>query len=214
MVTGHDGVGDRESGRVEIHPAHAGPAARAPDHRAVVEFSLWFEILNDFLKEGSRPLRITNRTIMRNPRSILSIRSVVMLWLFLLVTFAEVGWAAQLGEERRSSSVATNAVESETVNVSTRSLTSQIGHTWVEIVFSCSVLLFGLALVAVQALLAFRGKLSEIAAFKLIGLTIVVTAGLFVIPAGFSQNQMSPLMGLLGAVAGYLLGKDNSVQEK
>jgi hypothetical protein len=38
--------------------------------------------------------------------------------------------------------------------------------------------------------------------------TIVVTAGLFVIPAGYSQNQMTPLMGLLGAVAGYILGKE------
>lgn len=83
------------------------------------------------------------------------------------------------------------------------------GHTWVEIAFSCAVLLFGLILVGVQSFLTMKGKLSESAAFKLIGLTVVVTAGLFVIPAGYSQNQMTPLMGLLGAIAGYLLGKDN-----
>ncbi len=70
------------------------------------------------------------------------------------------------------------------------------------------MLAFGLLLVAVQAFLALRGKLSDVAVFKLMGLTIIVTVGTFVIPAGFSDRQMSPLMGLLGAVAGYLLGKD------
>ncbi len=81
-------------------------------------------------------------------------------------------------------------------------------HSPAEIVFACSVLAFGLLLVAVQAFLALRGKLSDVAVFKLMGLTIIVTVGTFVIPAGFSDRQMSPLMGLLGAVAGYLLGKD------
>lgn len=84
------------------------------------------------------------------------------------------------------------------------------GHTWVEIIFSCAVLAFGLALVLIQSILLLRNSLSSIWAFKLMGLTIVITAGLFAIPAGFSQNQMTPLMGLLGAVAGYILGKDNS----
>ena len=34
-------------------------------------------------------------------------------------------------------------------------------------------------------------------------------AGLFLIFAGYSQDQMAPMMGLLGTVAGYLLGKEN-----
>jgi hypothetical protein len=69
-------------------------------------------------------------------------------------------------------------------------------------------LVFGLILVVIEAILIAKGKLLELNGFKLIGLTIVVTAGLFVIPAGYSQNQMTPLMGLLGAIAGYLLGKE------
>lgn len=86
---------------------------------------------------------------------------------------------------------------------------ARTGHTWVEITFSCAILIFGFSLIVVLSFLAVKSKLSENSVFKLIGITIVVTAGLFVIPAGYSQNQMSPLMGLLGAIAGYLLGKES-----
>lgn len=81
-----------------------------------------------------------------------------------------------------------------------------------EIFFGCSVLIFGILLVALQVFLATRKKISEAITFKLIGLTIVITAGLFMLPAGFSQNQMAPLTGLLGAITGYLLGKDTPNQ--
>ncbi len=82
-------------------------------------------------------------------------------------------------------------------------------HTWTEIAFSCAVLGFGLLTLLLECWLALKDKLAGDLAFKIIGVTIVVTAGLFVIPAGYSQDQMSPLMGLLGAVAGYLLGKES-----
>jgi hypothetical protein len=35
----------------------------------------------------------------------------------------------------------------------------------------------------------------------------VVIAGLFLITADYLENQSVPMMGLLGTVAGYLLGK-------
>ena len=122
---------------------------------------------------------------------------------------ASVTHAAQLGEEGRRSTVAVSNVTTMTTNqVQVQVSPSLEGHTWTEIAFACSVLVFGLLLVLIEAFLALKGKLSGNAAFKLIGLTIVICAGVFVIPAGFSSNQMTPLMGLLGAVAGYLLGKD------
>jgi hypothetical protein len=45
-------------------------------------------------------------------------------------------------------------------------------------------------------------------AIKIVGLTLVITAGLFLIVAGYSQDQVAPMMGILGTVVGYLLGKD------
>ena len=38
------------------------------------------------------------------------------------------------------------------------------------------------------------------------GLTLVLVAGLFLITAGYSQNQVAPMMGLLGTIVGFLLG--------
>lgn len=43
---------------------------------------------------------------------------------------------------------------------------------------------------------------------KAIGLTLLVGSGLFVIVTAYTQEQAAPLFGLLGALAGYLLGKD------
>src|SRR6266545_2729238 len=121
---------------------------------------------------------------------------------------------AQTGDEtirRRLSAVTNSSDSSESDQAPTKpgTLESPVRHTWVETIFSCAVLVFGLLLIAIQALLVMRKSITASAAFKLIGLTMVITAGLFVIPAGFSQNQMTPLMGLLGAIAGYLLGKDS-----
>jgi hypothetical protein len=84
-------------------------------------------------------------------------------------------------------------------------------HTTREIVFSVGVLFFGLVLVLLftQRLLkegtAWRGTY-----LRLVVLSIVVTAGLFVITAGYDQDQIAPMMGLLGTLVGYLLGRESS----
>ena len=40
---------------------------------------------------------------------------------------------------------------------------------------------------------------------------MVVTAGLYLIVAGYSDTQIAPMMGLLGTIIGYLLGKTDAV---
>ena len=42
---------------------------------------------------------------------------------------------------------------------------------------------------------------------QIVGLTLVITAGLFLITSGYSQQQIAPMIGLLGTIAGYLLGR-------
>ncbi len=82
-------------------------------------------------------------------------------------------------------------------------------HTGIEVGLSVGVLAFGALLVALEViLLARRPEWPSGLSLKLLGLTLVVTAGLFLIVAGFSQNQTASMMGLLGTVAGYILGKD------
>lgn len=42
---------------------------------------------------------------------------------------------------------------------------------------------------------------------RIFGLTLVINSGLFLITAGYSQDQIAPMMGLLGTIAGYLLAR-------
>ncbi len=85
---------------------------------------------------------------------------------------------------------------------------ARIGHTWMEVYFGIAILVFGLLTLAMLVFLASKRSLPNEWAFRLIGLALVVTAGLFLIVAGFSQEQMAGMMGLLGSAAGYILGKD------
>jgi hypothetical protein len=53
-------------------------------------------------------------------------------------------------------------------------------------------------------------KIREENAFKFIVVTLVVIGTLFLIAAGFNNNQIAPAIGLLGTICGYLLGNRNA----
>ncbi|HWH71840.1 MAG TPA: hypothetical protein VNT26_20930, partial [Candidatus Sulfotelmatobacter sp.] len=42
---------------------------------------------------------------------------------------------------------------------------------------------------------------------KAFGIPLIILSAVFVVISGFSPNQLSPVMGLLGTIAGYLLGR-------
>ena len=85
-------------------------------------------------------------------------------------------------------------------------------HSNMEIAFGVSVLVFGAIIIGIEIfLLKARPTWGASWFLKIVGLTLVLTAGLFLVVAGFSQNQTAPMMALLGTVAGYLLGKEATV---
>jgi len=82
-------------------------------------------------------------------------------------------------------------------------------HEPLEMVYGVSVLVFGAVIIAMEIrLLRSRPSWDASWYLKTVGLTLVLTGGLFLIVAGFTQQQIAPMMGLLGTVAGYLLGKE------
>ncbi len=86
-------------------------------------------------------------------------------------------------------------------------------HQPVEIAFSVAVLAFGFALIVMFTRAFGRpGGPWRSVYLRLVVLTIVVTAGLFVVVAGYTQDQIAPMMGLLGTLVGYLLGREPPVQ--
>jgi hypothetical protein len=72
---------------------------------------------------------------------------------------------------------------------------------------SISLLAFGLAvLILMTYLIGVKNKGGE-TLLRSFGITLIITAAVFLVVAGYSQDQISPVIGLLGTVAGFLLGK-------
>jgi flagellar basal body-associated protein FliL len=83
-----------------------------------------------------------------------------------------------------------------------------------EIYLSIIVILFGLILVILTVYIAHgnnRGWDQE--ATRIFSFSVVITAGLFLMTAGYDSEQVAPMFGLLGTIVGYLLGKSSPKQE-
>lgn len=78
-----------------------------------------------------------------------------------------------------------------------------------DISFSLSlcVLGFGLLLIIGEIILVYRLNISPQDTIKFIIVTLIVIGSLYLITAGYTNDQIAPAMGLLGTIAGYLLGK-------
>jgi len=78
---------------------------------------------------------------------------------------------------------------------------------------SYSLLFFGLVVLFLIGYLIKVGKDPE-ALLRSFGTILIIIAAVFLIVAGYSEKQIAPVIGLLGTVAGYLLGKSQSKEDK
>lgn len=69
------------------------------------------------------------------------------------------------------------------------------------------LIFFGVAMLMEVAVMFRKGMGWDPEATKIVGLTLIMGSGLFLITAGYSQEQIAPMIGLLGSVAGYLVGQ-------
>jgi hypothetical protein len=74
---------------------------------------------------------------------------------------------------------------------------------------SAVVLIFGAASMGVTAFLIRRERDSQVI-LRALATMLIITLAVFLIVAGYSDQQIAPAMGLLGTIAGYLLGKEPS----
>ena len=72
---------------------------------------------------------------------------------------------------------------------------------------SSVILVFGAVVVAIAAYLIRKETDGQII-LKVLATILIITFSVFLIVAGWSDQQIAPAMGLLGTIAGYLLGKD------
>ncbi len=76
---------------------------------------------------------------------------------------------------------------------------------------SASILLFGL-LVMMLATGALRHGIAAGLVLRLFGMLTIIVLAVFLVVAGYDSQQIAPVTGLLGTLAGYLVGR--SVQEQ
>ena len=72
---------------------------------------------------------------------------------------------------------------------------------------SVVVLVFGFLVLLLATYLIKLGKNTE-AVLRIFGTILIVLVAVFLVVAGYTDTQISPVMGLLGTIAGYLLGKE------
>jgi uncharacterized membrane protein YkgB len=78
----------------------------------------------------------------------------------------------------------------------------------------CILLLsFAFLLCSAEIFLFVRGVLTSSQVGKLLIITLIIFSVLFLITAGYDNNQIAPAVGLLGTIAGYLLGKSANDSE-
>ncbi len=85
------------------------------------------------------------------------------------------------------------------------------GRSIAEIYLSLGVLLFGLIVLGLEVGVLLRLNQGwGVNSTRIVGLTLVVVSGVFLITSGYSEKQIAPMIGLLGTIVGYLLGKSDS----
>jgi|SRR5690242_14834428 len=73
------------------------------------------------------------------------------------------------------------------------------------------ILAFTLLALCIEAFVVVKAQKpwSPQSILRVFGLTIIVPLAVFLIVAGYSENQIAPVIGLLGVIAGYLLGNND-----
>ncbi len=75
---------------------------------------------------------------------------------------------------------------------------------------SLSILLFGLAIIGIMAYLIYK-DCDPRGVLRAFCVPLIVVSAIFLVVTGYSQEQITPVIGLLGTIAGYLLGSRDRV---
>lgn len=78
---------------------------------------------------------------------------------------------------------------------------------------SAAVLVFGSIIMLLATCLLYLGKNAD-DVLKLFGTIIIVISAVFLVVAGYTDTQIAPVIGLLGTIAGYLLGRESTDTKK
>jgi hypothetical protein len=79
-----------------------------------------------------------------------------------------------------------------------------------EVTLSSYLLIFAFAIIVVEAVIIKISEIPSEGAIRLLTVTLILISALFLTTAGYGNEQIAAATGLLGTIAGYLLGRSNS----
>lgn len=109
--------------------------------------------------------------------------------------------------------VTNEAVTAKYESLSTPSIKVPWWSTHDAMTISASVLIFGAFLIGLASIAMFRGAAAS-TVLRVYGMLTIIVMSVFLVVAGYDAQQMSPVIGLLGTLAGYLVGRSSSSAEK
>jgi hypothetical protein len=81
-----------------------------------------------------------------------------------------------------------------------------------EFILSCCILSFGLLTLLMITILTLKRVINPSHVLKIIILTLVIICSLLLVTAGYSNSQIAGVTGILGSIAGYLLGRSSETK--
>jgi len=78
---------------------------------------------------------------------------------------------------------------------------------------SILIVAFGAFVILIEYRLLSKNHCTAGEILRMLAVTLILVGSLFLITAGFSSTQISPISGLFGTVAGYLLGRTTGEKE-
>ena len=106
---------------------------------------------------------------------------------------------------------AQRAVEAAATAATRHALTSTQGWSADLVQFlAVSILAFTFAALVLSTVLMWRNKASGYHILRVFGIVSILGISALLLVVGYSNEQLTPIVGLFGAVAGYLLGKDTT----
>jgi len=72
---------------------------------------------------------------------------------------------------------------------------------------SIALLLFAVILLILMTYLIANKEKSAESVLRSFGIMLIITSAVFLVVAGYPANELVPVIGLLGTIAGYLLGR-------
>ena len=79
-------------------------------------------------------------------------------------------------------------------------------HTTDEIMLTVAIFLYALMAMAVLYILVHKEHATPFV-LRIYVITVLIGGSLIVVSSAFTQDQLAPVMGLFGTIAGYLLGR-------